>query len=147
MLFYFFRVEGRKDLSILTLLEDVGQTALSAVLTVMMPSHEDTSTALGVGAFTTKTSDLARLVNLVVLKNSQFDLLLLVLDLLGGGVGLLLALLTTTEQFGVKVESAVVLDTIESKVLGVTKRLTSEGEALKTRLDTFGMGLSLVTGT
>jgi hypothetical protein len=139
MLFYFLNLRV-EDLSFLTLLEDVGQTALSAVLTVVMPSHEDTSTALGVGALTTETGDLARLVNLVVLENGQFDLLLLVLDLLGGGVGLLLALLTTTEQFGVKVESAVVLDTIESKLLGVTKRLTSEGEALKTRLDTFGIG-------
>ena len=126
--------------SLALLLEDVGQTAATAVLTVVVPSHEDTSTAGLGGALTTETGDLAVTIDLVKLENRQFDLSLLVLDLLGGGVGLLLALLTTTEQFGVKVESAVVLDTIESKLLRVTKRLTSEGEALKTRLDTFMMG-------
>jgi hypothetical protein len=120
----------------LALLEDVGQTALSAVLTVMMPSHEDTSTALGVGALTTETGDLARLVNLVVLENGQFDLLLLVLDLLGGSVGLLLTLLTTTKQLSVEVEGAVGLNTIESKILRVTEGLTGEREALETRLNT-----------
>jgi hypothetical protein len=103
----------------------------------MMPSHEDTSTALGVGALATKTGDLARLVDLVVLENSQFDLLLLVLDLLGGSVGLLLALLTTTEKLGVKVQGAVRLNTIETKLLRVTERLASEREALETRFNTY----------
>jgi hypothetical protein len=102
----------------------------------MMPGHEDTSTALGVRALTTETGDLARLVNLVVLENGQLDLLLLVLDLLGGSVGLLLALLTTTEQLSVEVQGAVGLNTIESKLLGVTEGLASEREALETRFDT-----------
>ena len=127
MLFYFLKLRV-EDLSFLTLLEDVGQTALSAVLTVVMPSHEDTSTALGVGALTTKTGDLARLVNLVVLENGQLDLLLLVLDLLGGGVGLLLALLTTSQKVDVHVQSGHGGDGGEEGLRG--KGLSVEGEAL-----------------
>ena len=136
MLFYFLKLRV-EDLSFLTLLEDVGQTALSAVLTVMVPSHEDTSTAGSAGAFTTKTGDLARLVDLVVLEDGQLDLLLLVLDLLGGSVGLLLALLTTTEKLGVQVQGAVVLNTVQSELLAVGKGLTGEREALETRGETF----------
>jgi hypothetical protein len=125
------------SLSFFLALEDVSQTALSAVLTVMMPSHEDTSTTGGGGALTAKTSNLARLVNLVVLENGQFDLLLLVLDLLGSSVSLLLTLLTTTEQLGVQVQGAVVLNTVQSEVLTISKGLASEREALESSRETF----------
>lgn len=52
------------------LVEDVGQVALSAVLAVVHGGHEDTSTALGLGALAAKTLDLAIAVNLVVLEDS-----------------------------------------------------------------------------
>lgn len=58
-----------------------------------MHSHEDTTSTVLVRTFTTQSRDLVAL-NLVVLQDSQLDLLALVLDLLGGGVGLLLSLLT-----------------------------------------------------
>jgi hypothetical protein len=80
------------------LVENVGKVAASAVLAVVHSSHEDTSTALGLGALTPETLDLAVAVNLVVLKDRELGLLALVLDLLGGGVHLLLALLGTTTQ-------------------------------------------------
>ena len=47
-------------------------------------TYEDTSTALGRGALTAKTLDLAIRVDLVVLEDRHLDLLALVLDLLGG---------------------------------------------------------------
>jgi hypothetical protein len=80
------------------LVENVGEVAASAVLAVVHGSHEDTSTALGLGALTPEALDLAVAVDLVVLKDSELGLLALVLDLLGGGVHLLLALLGTTTQ-------------------------------------------------
>ena len=53
-------------------------------------------TYLGSRALAAQTLDLAVTVNLVVLQDGEFGLLPLVLDLLRGGVDLLLALLTTT---------------------------------------------------
>ena len=47
-------------------------------------THEDTGTALGGGALTTETLDLAVGLHLVVLQDGHLDLLALVLDLLGG---------------------------------------------------------------
>jgi hypothetical protein len=108
----------------------------TTVLSVLVLSHEDTGTTGGVRALTTKTSDLTRLIDLVHLEDSQFDLSTLVLDLLGSSVGLLLSLLTTTEEFSVKVESRVVLDTVKGKSFSVLKRLTSERETLEISINT-----------
>ena len=79
-----------------------------------MGSHEDTSAALLSRALTAQTVDLAVVVNLenrkfkpvfgdqqtnlVVLEDGELDLPVLVLDLLGGGVVLLLPLLGTSPQ-------------------------------------------------
>ena len=67
-------------------------------LTVEVSSHEDSSTALLSGALAAQTIDLAVVVNLVVLEHGELDLPVLVLDLLGGGVVLLLPLLGTSPQ-------------------------------------------------
>lgn len=61
-----------------------------------MVGHEDTGAARLVRALASQAGDLAVAINLVVLEDSQLDLLLLVLDLLGRGVVLLLALLGCT---------------------------------------------------
>lgn len=50
-------------------------------------TYEDTSTALGGGALTAKTLDLAVRVHLVVLEDGHLVLLGLVLNLLGGLYG------------------------------------------------------------
>ncbi len=63
-----------------------------------MSGHKDTSTASFSGALTTETVDLAVVIDLVVLEDSKLDLPVLVLDLLRGGVILLLALLATTSE-------------------------------------------------
>lgn len=62
------RQQGSPDLCLGrlgALLELVCKAALSAVLPVRVPSHEDTSTARLVGAFTSETLDLSVAIDLV----------------------------------------------------------------------------------
>jgi hypothetical protein len=80
-------------LHLLGLVKDVGQVATSAVLAVVHSSHKDTSTALRLRALTPQALNLAVAINLVILEDRELRLLPLVLDLLRGGVDLLLALL------------------------------------------------------
>ena len=80
------------------LVEDVGQPTLSTVLAIKVSRHENAGTTLLSGTLTSQTIDLAIIVNLVVLQDGQLDLLVLVLNLLGGGVVLLLPLLTTSSK-------------------------------------------------
>ena len=77
---------------------DVGESALAAVLAVEVGGHEDAGAALLGGALPPQAVDLAVVVNPVVLKHGKLDLLVLVLDLLGGGVVLLLPLLAATAE-------------------------------------------------
>jgi hypothetical protein len=120
----------------LLLLEDIGQVALATVLTVLVLGHEDTGTTSVVGALATETGDLARLVNLVELEDGHLDLGTLVLDLLGGGVGLLLSLLATTEKLGVQSQGVVITDTIGSK-LTFNEGLTGKGQELGVSSETY----------
>ena len=66
-------------LLLVLLVEHVGKAALATVLAVMVGSHENTSTAPFLGAFPPKAGDLAILVDLVVLEDSELYPLLLVL--------------------------------------------------------------------
>lgn len=72
--------------------------ALATVLTVMVLGHKDTSTTSLLRALLAQTNDLAGLINTIILHDGHLDLLSLVLDLFGGGVGLLLLLLGTTAE-------------------------------------------------
>merc|ERR1719178_561586 len=72
-----------KHLLVLRLVEHVGEPALATVLTVKVGSHEDSSTTLLSRTLTAETVNLAIVVNLVVLEDSQLDLPVLVLALLG----------------------------------------------------------------
>ena len=107
--------------------------AATAVLAVVHGSHEDTSTALGLGALTAETLDLAIAVNLVVLEHSELGLLALVLDLLGGGVDLLLPLLATTTQAEHQVESGLLLDVVVGEGAAILELLAGEDETLLVR--------------
>lgn len=122
---------------------------------VFHSSHEDTSTTLVRRALATQAVDLAVLVNLthkqiltegegnlkqlkmsskntylVILKDSELDFLLLVLDLLRGGVVLLLALLGTSQQSQGEVKGRFFLYIVISKGLSILKLLTSEDQPL-----------------
>merc|ERR1712198_377059 len=104
--------------------------ASAAVLTVEMSRHEDAGAAVLVGTLTSQASDLAVLIDLVVLEDRKLDLLSLVLDLLGGGEGLLLALLATSSQAEDKVEGRLLLDVVVGKSATILELLASEDQTL-----------------
>jgi len=133
----------------LVLVEDVGQVAAATVLTILHGGHEDTGTALRkrlaqcrllrgkegethglVRALATKTLDLAIRVDLVVLEDSELGLLALVLDLLGGGVDLLLSLLATTTEAQHEMKSALLLDVVVGESAAVFELLAGEDQTL-----------------
>jgi hypothetical protein len=75
-----------------------------------VPSHKDTGTTSGLRALPSETLDAALRVDLVVLEDGHLDLLPLVLDLLGGGVVLLLSLLGTSSESENQVKGGLLLD-------------------------------------
>lgn len=85
----------------------------------------------GVGrALAAKTLNLSVAINLVVLEDSELGLLALVLDLLGGGVDLLLALLSTTTEAEDEVKSALLLDVVVGEGTAILELLAGEDQAL-----------------
>merc|ERR1719419_172900 len=117
------------------LVEHVGQAALAAVLPVKVGSHEDAGTTLLGRAFTTQTVDLAVVVRLVVLEDGQLDLLVLVLDLLGGGVVLLLALLAATPEPEDQVKGRLLLNVVIRQGPPVLQLLAGKDQPLLVRGD------------
>merc|ERR1712000_393749 len=96
-----------------------------------------------------KTLDLAIRVDLVVLEHSQLGLLALVLDLLGGGVDLLLALLGTTTQAEDQVEGALLLDVVVAQGAAILELLASKDKSLLVggnALLVLDLGLDVVDG-
>jgi len=133
----------------LSVVELVGKVATSTVLTISHGSHEDTSTAISVWALAAETLNLSIAVDLVVLENSQLGLLALVLDLLWGGVDLLLALLGSTTEAKDQVKGRLLLDVVVREGTTIFELLTSEDQALLVRRDSFlvlDFGLDIVDG-
>lgn len=102
------------------------------------------------GALASKSLDLAIRVDLVVLEDSQLGLLALVLDLLGGGVDLLLALLGhTTTKAEDQVKGGLLLDVVVAQGAAILELLTSKDKSLLVRGDTLlvlDLGLDVVNG-
>ena len=82
------------------------------------------------GALAAQTLNLAVTVNLVVLEDGEFGLFALVLDLLGGGVDLLFALLATTTQAEHEVKGRLLLDVVVRKSAAVLELLAGEDQTL-----------------
>merc|ERR1719341_2014177 len=122
--------QRHKHLLVLGLVEHVGETALAAVLAIEVSSHEDSSAALLSRALTAQTVDLAIVINLVVLEDSQLNLPVLVLDLLGGGVVLLLPLLSTSPQPEDEVEGGLLLDVVVGESPPVLQLFASKDKPL-----------------
>lgn len=72
-----------------------------------MLCHENTRPTRLIGTLFTQTGNFVIGINFVVLENSQLDLLLFMLVLLGGRVCLLLALLSSTEELKISEKSGV----------------------------------------
>merc|ERR1712098_239813 len=99
-------------LFILRLIEDIGEAALAAVLPVEVRSHEDASPTLLCRALTAQPVDLPVIIHLVILEHSKLNFAVLVLDLLGGGVILLLSLLATSTKPQHQMEGGFFLDVV-----------------------------------
>lgn len=81
-----------------------------------MVGHEDGSATGWLWALLSKTVDNTSLINTVELEDGKLDWFALVLDDLGGGVGLLLSLLShTTSKTEDKMESGLFLDIVVGK--------------------------------
>ena len=140
--------------------------AAATVLTVEVSRHENAGTAVLVGTLTPQARDLAILVHLskggavsevsaftlrcrplglkfknkpylVVLENGKLDLLSLVLNLLGGGEGLLLALLATTSQAEDEMEGRLLLDVVIGQSTAILELLAREDQTLLVGRDAF----------
>jgi len=86
-------------------------------------------------ALAAETLDLSITIDLVVLEDSQLGLLALVLDLLGGSVDLLLALLGTSTETEDEMEGRLLLDVIVGEGAAVFELLAGEDQALLVRGD------------
>ena len=111
-------------------LVNIGKSTLTTVVPIKMIGHESSSTALSIRALLPQPLDFAAIINLIELEHSELDLLLLVLDLLGLGVGLLLSLLGSTPQSKHQVESGLLLDIVVSEGAAVLELFSSENETL-----------------
>merc|ERR1719323_1188083 len=120
----------RFSLFILWFVEDIGKSALATILTVEVGGHEDSGSALLGGTLAPQTVDLAVVVNLVVLQHGELHLPVLVLDLLGGGVILLLALLGSSPQSEDQMESGLLLDVVVGESTSILQLLSSEDQSL-----------------
>lgn len=102
--------------------------ALSTVVTLLILhfSHEDTSTAGLSRALTTSALDRTIRVDLVVLENSKFGLLVLVLDLLRGGVNFFLALLGSTLKTENQINGRLLLNVVVRNGKAILELLTGE---------------------
>ena len=78
---------------------------------------------------------LVGVVNLVVLEDMELDLLLGVLDLLWLGVGLLLALLTSSTETEDKVKGGLLLDVVVLESAAILELLARKDETLLVRWD------------
>ena len=98
-----------------------------------MGGHEDPRPTVRSGALSSQSLDLAAVVDLVELEHGQFHLLLLVLDLLRGGVVLLLALFATTPQPKNKVKSRLLLDIVVGESAAIFELLPGKDQTLLVR--------------
>merc|ERR1740129_341427 len=90
--------DPRNNSLLVTLLDQVCQMALAAIITVRVHRHENARATQFVWALAPQASDFIVGINLVELEHCELHLFALVLYLLGLGVSLLLALLSSTFQ-------------------------------------------------
>ena len=99
-------------------------------MTVEVVGHEDTGAARLGRALASEAGNLTGVVNLVELQERKLDLLVDVLDLLGLGVHLLLALLTATAETEHEVKGGLLLDVVIREGAAIFELLAREDQAL-----------------
>ena len=110
------------------LLNTVRKSALSAVISVLVLSHEHTCTALLGGALLSQSGDLSVVIYAVELEHGEFHSLVLVLDHLGGGVHFLLSLLSTSTKSENKMKSSLLRDVVVAERTSVLELVVGERE-------------------
>jgi len=101
------------------------------VVSACFSNVKESSKTYGLGgALAAQTLDLSVTVDLVVLKDGEFGLFALVLDLLGGSVDLLFALLATTTEAEHEVKGGLLLDVVVRESTAVLELLACEDQAL-----------------
>merc|ERR1712055_908217 len=115
---------------LIQLFDQVGEAALSAVLTVLVVRHEDTASAVLAGTLAPQPGDLSLVTDLVILQSSKLDFLMLVLNLLGGGVILLLALLAATTKAEDQVQGGLFLDVVVGQSAAILQLLAGKDQSL-----------------
>lgn len=110
--------------------------ALTTVLAVVVPGHEDAWTTLRRWALAAELLHRAVIVDAVVLERGHLDLAVFVLNLLGSRVRLLLALLGTTTQTKYEVQGRLLLNVVVTQSAAIFELLTSEDQALLVRRNT-----------
>merc|ERR1719491_716686 len=98
------------DSLVVTFLDEVGEMASAAIVSVGVDGHEHPWSTHLMGALTAQAGHLVVGVHLVELQHSKFHLLTLVLDLLGLGIGLLLALLSAAGKLKRKEDGGFIRD-------------------------------------
>jgi len=114
---------------------------------IKMIGHEGSCPALLVRALLPKPLDLARVIDLVILQNSELHLLLLVLELLGLRVRLLLSLLSTSPQSQDQMQGRFLLDIVVGQSPAIFQLLSREYQALlvgRNTLLVLDLGLHIV---
>ena len=102
-----------------------------------------------VWALAAETLNLSVTVDLVVLEDGELHLLALVLDLLWGGVDLLLALLGSSTESQDEVKGGLLLDVVIGKSAAILELLACEDQALLVRWNSLlvlDLGLDIVDG-
>jgi len=87
-------------------------TASSAVMTIRMLCHEDTSTTSRTRALLSQSGNLTIIINSVELECGELHTFVLVLDLLGGGVHFFLSLLSTSTKSEYKMKRSLLGDIV-----------------------------------
>jgi hypothetical protein len=122
-----------------------GGSGLSAVVTIMVLRHEASNS--GNRTVFSQTGYLAIRLNPVVLESLQGDGLIHTLGLLGLGVDLLFALLTSSTEPQDQVKSRFLLDIVITQSAAIFQLLSGKDQTLLIRRDSFlvlDLGLDII---
>ena len=106
-------------------------------MSVKVVSHENSSTTFIRRTLSTKTTNFAIFIHLIVLPYSQLHLLSLMLVLLGSGVRLLLPFLSTTTKSQHQMKGGLLLDVVVRQSTTIFQLLASEDQPLLIRRNSF----------
>lgn len=106
-------------------------------MSVKVACHKHPSTTFIRWALSTKATNFAILIHLIIFQDSQLNLLSLVLILLGSGVRLLLPFLSTATKSQHKMKSRLLLNIVVRQSTSIFQLLASKDQSLLIRRNSF----------